>query len=143
PRWYHQQIKVSSYKTNAPLMLYWRDGLEVIKHLFANPVFAPCMDFQLANHAWKIQHKLPPSHLFVGVICASDKTPLTIVTGNKEMHLLLISLANIYAGVHMKATSHVFALIAHLPISKFLNVSKPVHAILSMQVYHFAISIVM
>lgn len=27
-------------------MIYWRDGLEVVKHLFANPVFAPCMDFQ-------------------------------------------------------------------------------------------------
>jgi hypothetical protein len=28
-------------------MLYWRDGLEVVKHLFANPVFGPCMDLQL------------------------------------------------------------------------------------------------
>ncbi|KAG1721268.1 uncharacterized protein EDB91DRAFT_1026991, partial [Suillus paluster] len=46
PRWYHQQIKVGSYKTKAPLVLYWRDGLDVVKHLFANPVFAPCMDFQ-------------------------------------------------------------------------------------------------
>ncbi|KAG1736469.1 uncharacterized protein EDB91DRAFT_1055670, partial [Suillus paluster] len=38
--------KVGSYKTKAPLVLYWRDGLDVVKHLFANPVFAPCMDFQ-------------------------------------------------------------------------------------------------
>jgi hypothetical protein len=27
-------------------MLYWRDGLDVVKYLFSNPVFAPCMDFQ-------------------------------------------------------------------------------------------------
>jgi hypothetical protein len=77
------------------------------------------------------------------VIGASDKTPLTIGTGNKEMHPLLISLANIHAGVRMKATSHAFALVAYLPIPKFLDVSKPVHAILSARVYHFAISIVM
>ncbi|KAG1825738.1 uncharacterized protein BJ212DRAFT_1443794 [Suillus subaureus] len=117
-----EQIKVSSYKTKVPLVLYWRDGLDVIKHLFTNPVFMPCMDFRPyqefegpdghADHAWEIQDKLPPGYSFVGVIGASDKTPLMIRTGNKEMHPLLISLANIHAGVHMKATSHVFALIA-------------------------------
>ncbi|KAG1816298.1 hypothetical protein DFJ58DRAFT_751690 [Suillus subalutaceus] len=116
----------------APLFLYWRDGLDIVKHLFANPVFAPCMDFQAyrefegpdrqraygefmsTDHAWEIQDKLPPGHSSIGVI-----------------------------GFHMKATSHVFALVAYLPIPKFLEVSKPVHAILSAQVYHFAISIVM
>ncbi|KAG1724156.1 uncharacterized protein EDB91DRAFT_1239997 [Suillus paluster] len=137
PRWYHQQIKVGSYKTKAPLVLYWRDGLDVVKHLFANPVFVPCMDFQPyqefkgADIIMACQDKLPPGHSFVGVIGASDKTPLTIGTGNKEMHPLLISLTNIHVGVHMKATSHAFALVAYLPIPKFLNVSKPVHAILS------------
>jgi hypothetical protein len=73
PQWYHQQIKVGSYKTKAPLWLYWRDGLDVVKHLFANPVFTPCMDFRpyqeyedpdrqraygefmSADHAWEIQ----------------------------------------------------------------------------------------
>ncbi|KAG1749362.1 hypothetical protein EDB19DRAFT_1904877 [Suillus lakei] len=149
PRWYHQQIKVGSYKTKAPLVLYWRDGLEVVKHLFANPVFGPCMNFQLyqefegadgqqaygefmsADLAWEIQDKLPPGHSFIGVIGALDKTPLTIGTRNKEMHPLLILLANIHAGIHMKTTSHAFALVAYLPIPKFLNVLKPIHAILS------------
>jgi hypothetical protein len=77
------------------------------------------------------------------MIGASDKTPLTIGTRNKEMHPLLISFANIHAGIHMKATSHTFTLVAYLPIPKFLDVSKPIHAILSMQVYHFAISVIM
>ncbi|KAG1812058.1 uncharacterized protein BJ212DRAFT_1301600 [Suillus subaureus] len=45
PQWYHQWIQVGSYKMKAPLMLYWRDSLEVIKHLFTNPVFAHYMDF--------------------------------------------------------------------------------------------------
>ncbi|KAG2069819.1 hypothetical protein BDR04DRAFT_1128692 [Suillus decipiens] len=147
PQWYHQQIKVGSYKTKAPLWLYWRDGLDVVKHLFANPVFMPCMDFQPYRefkgpdrHCWD---KLPPGHSFVGVISASDKTPLMIGIGNKEMHPLLISLANIHVSVHMKATSHAFTLVAYLPIPKFLEVSRPIHSILSAQVYHFAISIVM
>ncbi|KAG1844477.1 hypothetical protein F4604DRAFT_1884447 [Suillus subluteus] len=138
PRWYHQQIKVSSYKTKAPLMLYWRDGLDVVKHLFANPFLAPCMDFQPYR-----EFKGPDSHLFIGMIGALDKTPLTIRTGNKEMHPILISLTNIHAGVRMKATSHAFALVTYLPIPKFLDVSRPIHTILSMWVYHFTISIVM
>lgn len=26
------------------MVLYWRDGLEVIKFIYSNPVFAHCMD---------------------------------------------------------------------------------------------------
>jgi hypothetical protein len=59
----------------------------------------------------------------LSVIGASNKTPLTIGSGNKEMHPVLLSLANIDTGVHMKATSHAFALAAYLPIPKFVNVS--------------------
>ncbi|KIJ59743.1 hypothetical protein HYDPIDRAFT_32958 [Hydnomerulius pinastri MD-312] len=159
PRWRCQEIKIGSYKTKSPLMLYWRDGLEVIKYLFSNPVFAQCIDltpyreyegrervygeFMSADLAWEIQSELPEGHSFLGVIGASDKTPLTIGTGNKEMHPLLLSIANIHAGVRMKATSHSFALAAYLPIPKFLNVSQPVQAILAARVYHFAISVVM
>ncbi|KIJ57496.1 hypothetical protein HYDPIDRAFT_48255, partial [Hydnomerulius pinastri MD-312] len=162
PRWNYQEIKVGSYRTKSPLILYWRDGLEVVKHLFSNPVFAQCIDlapyqeyeetpqgpervygeFMSADLAWNIQSGLPEGHSFLGVISASDKTPLTIGTGNKEMHPLLLSIANIHAGVRMKATSHSFALAAYLPIPKFLNVSQPVQAILAARVYHFAISII-
>ncbi|KAG1760544.1 hypothetical protein EDD22DRAFT_780998 [Suillus occidentalis] len=76
------------------------------------------------------QDNLPLGHSFIGVISASDKTPLMIGTGNKEMHPLLILLANIYAGVHMKATLHAFTLVTYLPIPKFLKVSRPIHSIL-------------
>ena len=76
PRWRSQEIKVGPYSTKSPLVLYWRDGLEVVKHLFSNPVFASCIDFDpyreyekasdghqervygefmSADHAWEIQ----------------------------------------------------------------------------------------
>ena len=54
------------------------------------------------------------------------------------MHLLLISLANIDAGVHMKATSHPFTLVAYLPIPKFLGISALVQAALTAHVYHIS-----
>ncbi|KAI9458069.1 hypothetical protein HD554DRAFT_2029768 [Boletus coccyginus] len=43
----------------------------------------------------------------------------------------------------MKATSHAFALVAYLPIPKFLNVPPAVQSVLSVCVYHFAVSVVM
>jgi len=40
------------------MTLYWRDGLEVIEHLFSNPVFANCMEFdayRLVEHETNLQ----------------------------------------------------------------------------------------
>ena len=64
-------------------------------------------------------------------------------TGNKEMHPLLISITNIHAGTRMKATSHAYALVAYLPIPKFRDVSPAVQAVLSVRVFHRAVSLVM
>ena len=78
----------------------------------------------------------------LGIIGASNETPLTIGSGNKEMHLVLLSLANIDAGVCMKATSHAFTLAAYLPIPKFVNVSPQVQAILSARIFHICLDII-
>lgn len=78
----------------------------------------------------------------LGVIGTSDKTPLTVGSGNREMHPVLLSLANIDAGVRMKATSHAFTLSAYLPIPKFLDVSPQVQAALAARVYHICLSII-
>ena len=78
----------------------------------------------------------------LGVITSSDKTPLTIGTGNQEMHPVLLSLANIEPGVHMKTTSYSFVLAAYLPIPKFINVSVPVQVALATRIYHSCLTIV-
>jgi Plavaka transposase len=43
-RWFHQTITIPDFRTKDPITLYWRDGLEVVKYLFANPYF---------RRAWK------------------------------------------------------------------------------------------
>ena len=58
------------------------------------------------------------------------------------MHPILLSLANIDTGVNMKATSHSFALTAYLPIPKLVNVSAPVHVLLTACVYHICVDII-
>ena len=47
---------------------------------------------------------------------------LTVGMGNKSMHLLLLSLANIHSSIHMKAMSNAFALVAYIP--SYSKVSK-------------------
>lgn len=58
------------------------------------------------------------------------------------MHPVLLSLANIDAGVRMKATSHAFALAAYLPIPKFIDAPAVVQAALSARVFHACVTII-
>jgi hypothetical protein len=57
------------------------------------------------------------------------------------MHPVLLSLANIDAGVRMKATSRAFALLGYLPIPKFENVTQHEQSILKARTFHHAIGI--
>ncbi|KAF9477723.1 hypothetical protein BDN70DRAFT_810175 [Pholiota conissans] len=159
PAWRYQEIVVPGYPTKTPLFLYWRDGLEIVAHLYANPIFANSLqmtpyraydesgqqifgEYMSGSVAWDQQDRIPNGHVSLGVIGASDKTALTFGTGGKEMHPFLISIANIEAAVRMKASSHAFALAAYLPIPKFRDVTPQVHSILSARLYHFCVNIV-
>lgn len=77
----------------------------------------------------------------LGIILTSDKTPLTVGTGNKEMYLLLISIANIDAGVCMKATSHSFAIIGYLPTPKSADVTQEVQSTLAARCFHICVDV--
>jgi hypothetical protein len=72
PTWKSTVIKLDGYQTESPIVLYWRDGLEIIQHLFSNPIFAQSIEmspyrdydvdgqqtyheFMSADEAWKIQ----------------------------------------------------------------------------------------
>ncbi|KAF7973201.1 hypothetical protein HWV62_15785 [Athelia sp. TMB] len=156
--WLFRDITIPGYRTKEPIVLYYRDGLKVVENLFGNPIFANCMEFSpytlqdeagepvvgefmSGRFAWEYQSTKPFGSTTVGIILASDKTPLTVGTGNKEMHPVLISIANISAGVRMKATSHAFAILAYLAIPKFLDVQPSVHTSLATRVYHASFDI--
>ena len=44
PHWKSQEIR-TSHPTKRPVLLYWRDSLELIEALFNNPQFQDAMDF--------------------------------------------------------------------------------------------------
>ncbi|KAG2123152.1 hypothetical protein BD769DRAFT_1670232 [Suillus cothurnatus] len=130
PKWQCTKLRLKGYESEQPIHLIWRDGLEVTKQLFANPVYAKHMcydphhiyqgqerqigEFWTLDDAWKIQDQLPEGVTIIPIIAASDKTPVTRHTGGLEMHPLFLTIGNIQADVRMKSTSHVCLLRARL-----------------------------
>jgi len=55
PEWKHKTIKLKNYETQTPMVLYYREGLDVVKHLFANPVFAQCLEL----HPYQLYEDMP------------------------------------------------------------------------------------
>jgi len=43
--WHCTEIALSGYMSVHPIYLIWRDGLEVIKMIFSNPIFAKMMTY--------------------------------------------------------------------------------------------------
>ena len=73
---------------------------------------------------------LPDGAMLVGVILSSDKTNISVMTGDHMAHPVLLSLANIHASVHAKSSSHAFLLVALLPCLKFTVKDRPTHSVL-------------
>jgi hypothetical protein len=45
-------------------MLYWRDGLDVVKHLFSNPLFAHCIDLAPYQEYEETALEGPPERVY-------------------------------------------------------------------------------
>ena len=58
------------------------------------------------------------------------------MTGRRQAHPLLISLANILMDFRMKATNHAFLLLALLPISKFIHKNRKTRGVLENRMIH-------
>ena len=58
------------------------------------------------------------------------------MTGGRQAHPLLISLANILMDFRMKATNHAFLLLALLPISKFIHKDQKIRGVLENRMIH-------
>ena len=58
------------------------------------------------------------------------------MTGGRQAHPLLISLANILSDFRMKASNHAFLLLALLPISKFIHKDRKTRGVLENRMIH-------
>ncbi|KAG1852290.1 hypothetical protein DFJ58DRAFT_716614 [Suillus subalutaceus] len=148
PKWQCMKLKLKGYESEQPIHLIWRDGLEVTKQLFANPIYVRHMcydphhiyqgqerqigEFWTSDDAWKIQDQLSEGATIVPIIAASDKTPVTRHTGGFEMHP---------ADVRMKAMSHAWQCTAFMPIPTFI-VNSDFQSLLQARLWHKCMDLV-
>ncbi|KAG2046197.1 hypothetical protein BDR06DRAFT_985667 [Suillus hirtellus] len=145
PKWHSTTLEITGYPTIQPIQLIWRNGLDVVEDLFANPIFTNHMiydphvvvdgdeckysEYFTAKQAFEIQwlidtfiqDQLPKGATIVPVIIASDKMP---------------------SDVQMRATSHAWRCVGFMPIPKFSNVHTDYQTILSQRLLHKCMDII-
>ena len=65
------------------------------------------------------------------------------MTGNRVAHPLLLSLANLDMDYRMKSSNRAFALLALLPIPKFLHQNKKMRGVLGNRLFHECLDFVL
>ena len=73
------------------------------------------------------QEALPPGATLLRVVLSSDKTNISIMSGNHVAHPVLISLANLDTRIHSQTSHHTYLLLALLPITKFTHKTTHIH----------------
>ena len=73
---------------------------------------------------------------------SSDKTNISIATGDRVAHPLLLTLANLPMDVRMKSTYHALPLIALLPCPKFIGLKKSLHGVMENRLIHHCLDVV-
>ncbi|KAJ6521962.1 hypothetical protein DFH09DRAFT_1251065 [Mycena vulgaris] len=152
----------TQYPTKSPLTLYYRDPLECLQTLLRNPLIQDFIQFSpfrlwatseklmrvytewlSGDVAWNIQGEVPDGATVLGSILSSDKTQLSAMTGNRQAHPLLISLAAIDMDFRMKASHHAFLLLALLPIAKFREKNPEIRGVLDSRLFHSVMDFVL
>ena len=85
---------------------------------------------------------LPDGATLIGVNLSSDKTNISVMTGDRTAHPVLLSLANIRMDIRMKPSTHAFVLLALLPCPKFLVKDRPTRGVLESRVVHLCLDII-
>jgi hypothetical protein len=119
-------------------------------------------DWLSGNHAWELQVRtigslpfhlyslplplqsaLPAGSMLLGVTLSSDKTNISVMSGNHMAHPLLISLANIDADIHSKGSLHGHLLLTLLPVPSFIHKKSRVRGLLSDCLFHQCLDFVL
>ena len=72
-------------------------------------------------HADVDQSQIPVGATLLGTVLLSDETNISVLTGDRVAHPLLISLTNIKMATQLKSSSNSFLLATLLPVPKFVH----------------------
>ncbi|KAI5982220.1 hypothetical protein EDD15DRAFT_2391380 [Pisolithus albus] len=158
PAWLCEEMEPES-PTKHPVRLFYRQPLECLQSLLSHPLLTPHISFiprkvwmsaarvcriydewLSGDRAWEIQDALPRGATVLGVVLSSDKTNISVMTGNRMAHPVLISLANIDASIRSKTSLHGYLLLTLLPIPKFVHKTTRVRGLLQDRLIHQALN---
>ncbi|KAH7917570.1 hypothetical protein BV22DRAFT_1026118 [Leucogyrophana mollusca] len=161
PQWKYKTIS-TAIATKHPARLFYRDVLECTQALLSHPLFEQHIsfiprkvwmnseqsmrrydDWLSGNSAWEMQDQLIPGATLLGIVLSSDKTNISVMTGNHMAHPLLLSLANIDSSIRSKSMLHVYALLALLPVAKFVHKNSRVRSLLQDRLVHECLTFVL
>ena len=116
-------------------------------------------DWLSEDHAWNLQasqsfhssyslfdlvkDQIPNGATLLGVVLSSDKTNISVMTGNRMVHPLLLSLANIDADICSKGLLHAHLLLALLPVVSFIHPKTRVRSLLADHLVHESLDFVL
>ncbi|KAF8546867.1 hypothetical protein OG21DRAFT_1527549 [Imleria badia] len=170
PHWKSHVLR-TQVATKRKVMIIYHDPVECLQALLSHPLFASHISFvpqkvwsssarmvriydewMSGDHAWSLQKlvysnpkkdQLPNGATLLGVVLSSDKTNISVMTGNRMAHPLLLSLANIDADIHSKGSLHAHVLLALLPVPSFIHKQMHVCSLLSDRLFHECLDLVL
>ncbi|KIK20320.1 hypothetical protein PISMIDRAFT_13073 [Pisolithus microcarpus 441] len=159
PRWKSHTL-LPQVPTKCKPIIYYQDPLECLQSLLSHPLFTSHISFiprrvwsssawivhiyeewMSGNHAWSLQ--IPNGAMLLGVVLSSDKTNISVMTGNRMAHPLLLSLTNIDANIRSKGSLHGHVLLALLLVVSFIHGKTHVRSLLSDQLVHKSLDFVL
>ena len=90
-----------------------------------------------------VKDQIPNGATLLGVVLSSDKTNISVMTGNRMAHPLLLSLANIDSDIRSKGSLHAHLLLALLPVVSFIHLKTRVRSLLADRLVHESLNFVL
>ncbi|KIJ55985.1 hypothetical protein M422DRAFT_150938 [Sphaerobolus stellatus SS14] len=144
------------------LDIWYRNPVECIPELMGNPIFHKVMKYaperlyadkeraeQIYNEMWtadwwwELQGKLPPGATIAPVILASDKTQLSVFSGDKQAWPVYISIGNIGKATRRQTSQRAMILLGYIPVTKLDCLSPRPRQGGAYRLFHYCMSVVL
>ncbi|KAG8775121.1 hypothetical protein FRC12_001662 [Ceratobasidium sp. 428] len=143
PSWFRETIIVTGDQTNEVLDLWKRDIIELICYLLTDPRFIPHMRFAPEWHYdteermnrvygemwsakwwWRMQNMLGDYATVVPIIISTDKTKLTVFSGNQKAWPVYLTIGNISKDIRKCPSERATLLLGYLPVASLGHIAN-------------------